>query len=63
VTINPEARIRRGSFTSVRDLMLKIKRYFALYNDHPRPFTWTKSANEIFETVYALCKATSESAH
>jgi transposase len=58
-----QKQIRRGSFTSVRDLMLKIKRYLALYNDHPRPFTWTKSAHEIFETVYAMCKATSESAH
>lgn len=58
-----QKQIRRGSFTSVRDLILKINRYLKLYNDNPRPFSWTKSADEIFETMYAMCKATSESAH
>src|SRR3990170_199119 len=58
-----QKQIRRGSFTSVRDLILKINRYLQLYNDNPRPFRWTKSADEIFETMYAMCKATSESAH
>ena len=55
--------IRRGSFTSVRDLILKINRYLQLYNDNPRPFTWTKSADEIFETMHAMCKDISGSAH
>ena len=58
-----QKQIRRGSFTSVRDLMLKIHRYLQLYNDNPRPFSWTKSANEIFETLYAMCKETSGSGH
>ncbi len=58
-----QKQIRRGSFTSVRDLMLKINRYLQFYNDNPRPFRWTKSANDIFETVYAMCKETSGSAH
>ena len=55
--------IRRGSFTSVRDLVLKIKRYLDHYNDDPRPFVWTKSADEIFQTIYAMCKETSVSGH
>lgn len=55
--------IRRGSFTSVRDLILKIQRYLDLYNHHPRPFAWTKSADEIFETIYAMCKDVSVSPH
>jgi transposase len=58
-----QKQIRRGSFTSVRDLMLKINRYLELYNDNPRPFAWTKSANDIFETIYAMCKETSGSGH
>ncbi len=58
-----QKQIRRGSFSSVRDLILKINRYLELYNDNPRPFTWTKSADEIFETIYAMCKETSGSAH
>ncbi len=58
-----QKQIRRGSFTSVRDLILKINRYLQLYNDNPRPFAWTKSADEIFETMYAMCKDISGSAH
>lgn len=55
--------IRRGSFSSVRDLILKIKRYLELHNHNPKPFVWTKSANEIFETIYAMCKDVSVSPH
>ena len=58
-----QKQIRRGSFTSVRDLILKIHRYLQLHNDNPRPFHWTKSADEIFETMYAMCKDISGSAH
>ena len=58
-----QKQIRRGSFTSVRDLVLKIKRYLALYNHNPRPFVWTKSADDIFATLYAMCKDISVSAH
>ncbi|MGH7411550.1 MAG: IS630 family transposase [Candidatus Methylomirabilis sp.] len=57
-----QRQIRRGSFTSVRDLVLKIKRYLDLYNHHPRSFVWTKSADEIFTTLYAMCKDISVSA-
>jgi hypothetical protein len=55
--------IRRGSFTSVRDLIGKIKRYLDVYNHNPRPFVWTKSADEIFATIYAMCKDVSVSPH
>lgn len=58
-----QKQIRRGSFTSVRDLMLKIRRYLNLHNDNPRPFVWTKSADQIFETIYAMCKDISVSPH
>jgi putative transposase len=58
-----QQQIRRGSFTSVRDLVLKITRYLEHYNHHPRPFVWTKSADAIFETIYAMCKDVSVSAH
>lgn len=55
--------IRRGSFSSVRDLMIKIRRYLELYNSNPRPFVWKKSADEIFATIYAMCKDVSVSPH
>lgn len=33
--------IRRGTFTSVRDLMRRIDSYIQGYNQNARPFTWT----------------------
>ena len=33
--------IRRGTFTSVRDLIRRINSYIQGYNQNARPFTWT----------------------
>jgi len=33
--------IRRGTFTSVRDLIRRIDSYIQSYNQHATPFTWT----------------------
>ena len=40
-------RIRRGSFHSVVDLQAAINRYITEHNDHPKPFTWTRTPNQI----------------
>lgn len=39
--------IRRGTFTSVRELVEAIRRFIDGWNDRCRPFTWTKTAEEI----------------
>jgi transposase len=39
--------IRRGSFTSVRDLVAAISRFIDGWNDRCHPFTWTKTADQI----------------
>jgi hypothetical protein len=39
--------IRRGGFTSVKDLIAAIQNFIDGWNDHCHPFTWTKSADEI----------------
>jgi transposase len=39
--------IRRGAHTSVQALENDIKDWIATWNDNPRPFTWTKTADEI----------------
>jgi transposase len=44
-------RIRRGVFKSVADLEDAIKRYIADHNRHAKPFTWTKTADDIFEQL------------
>jgi hypothetical protein len=45
--------IRRGTFTSVKDLIIAIETYIDGWNDRCQPFTWTKTADDI------LTKATS----
>ncbi len=40
-------RIRRGSYTSVGDLEAAIYDYLLQHNAKPKPFTWTKSAEDI----------------
>jgi transposase len=39
--------IRRGTFTSVKDLTSAIHRYIDGWNDRCQPFTWIKIADEI----------------
>jgi transposase len=39
--------IRRGSFTSVRDLITAIETFIDGWNDRCHPFTWTKTAGEL----------------
>ena len=43
--------IRRGSFTSVRQLTDTIGAFIDGWNDHPRPFAWTKDADEILASI------------
>ena len=42
-------RIRRGSYTSVGDLEAAIYDYLLQHNAKPKPFTWTKTADDILE--------------
>ena len=39
--------IRRGTFTSVKDLVAAIEIYIDAWNDRCEPFTWTKDADTI----------------
>ena len=43
--------IRRGVRTSVDALENDIKDWIATWNDNPRPFTWTKTADEILNSL------------
>ena len=43
--------IRRGSFTSVKELVSAIGAFIDNWNDHPVPFAWTKDADEILGKI------------
>jgi transposase len=41
--------IRRGTFTSVRDLITAIETFIDGWNERCHPFTWTKTADQLLE--------------
>jgi transposase/transposase-like protein len=47
-------RIRRGSFHSIVDLQAAINRYIAEHNADPKPFAWTKPADQILAKLNRL---------
>ena len=49
-----DRRIRRGIFRSVRELTQAIYDFLQHYNDNPRPFVWTKSADRILNKLAPL---------
>lgn len=46
-----ERQIKRGAHTSVLQLESAIKEFIAVNNAAPKPFVWTKSADQILESV------------
>jgi transposase len=44
-------RLRRGVHRSVRELERAIHDFLDAHNDHPRPFVWTKTADEILASI------------
>lgn len=55
--------IRRGTFTSVRDLMAKIRAFITGWNARSHPFTWTKPADTILASIDRKRKHVSATAH
>ena len=55
-------RIRRGVFRSVMELVAAIEEYIRHHNKEPKPFVWTKRAEDIIEKV-TNCKAVFETLH
>jgi len=53
-----ERQIRRGVHRSTRELERAIRDYIATVNDDPKPFRWTKSADNILASIKRFCLAT-----
>jgi transposase len=58
-----EKQIRRGVHRSTRELEDAIGRYVAVTNATPKPFVWTKTADEILDSVSRFCHRISNSGH
>ena len=56
-------KLRRGSHRSVRELNADIRAWIDTWNDNPRPFVWTKTADEILDSIARYCKRINDSGH
>ena len=55
--------IRRGTHRSTRQLEQAIRNYLDVHNSDPKPFVWSKSADDILASVERFCLRTSNSRH
>lgn len=55
-----ERALKRGVFRSVRDLEQAMKAYIDATNAEPKPFRWTKSADDILASIQRFCIRTLE---
>jgi transposase len=56
-------KLRRGAHRSVRQLNADIRAWIDTWNDDPRPFVWTKTADEILDSIARYCTRINESRH
>ena len=56
-------KLRRSAHRSVTDLENDIRKWINEWNKNPKPFVWTKSADEILETLAAYCGLINDSGH
>jgi transposase len=55
--------IKRGAHRSTRSLERAIREYLAVHNEAPKPYRWTKSADEILGALARYCAVISDSGH
>lgn len=51
-------RIRRGIFRSVKELEQAISEYIIVHNQAPKPFVWTRTADEILASIARFAQRT-----
>ena len=49
-------KLRRGVHTSTSQLEADIRSFIARHNENPKPYKWTKSADEILSAVKRFCQ-------
>jgi transposase len=58
-----DQKIRRGAHQSVQALEADIRAWIADWNSNPRPFIWTKTGEEILESLARFCRRISGAGH
>jgi transposase len=55
--------LRRGQHRSVRALNADIRDWIDTWNENPRPYVWTKTAEEILDSIKRYCQRINRTAH
>jgi hypothetical protein len=61
LTARPE--LRRSAHRSVTELEADIRAWINAWNADPKPFVWTKTADQILDTLAAYCQRITDSGH
>jgi len=56
-------KLRRGAHRSVRELNTDIRAWIADWNENPRPYVWTKTAEQILDSISRYCDRINASGH
>jgi transposase len=56
-------KLQRGTHRSVRALNTDIRAWIDTWNDNPRPYIWTKTADQILESIARYCTRINDSGH
>jgi transposase len=56
-------KLRRGTHHNVRDLNTDIRAWIDTWNDNPRPYVWTKTADQILDSIARYCTRINDSGH
>jgi transposase len=55
--------LKRGTHRSVAELTASIQAWIDTWNENPRPFVWTKTADRILDNIAGYLQRTSNSGH
>jgi hypothetical protein len=56
-------KLRRSAHRSVVEVERDVRGWINEWNTDPKPFVWTKTANEILDTFVAYCQRINDSRH
>ena len=56
-------KLRRSAHRSVTELEADVRAWTNEWNTNPRPFIWTKTADQILDTLTAYCQRITDSGH
>jgi transposase len=56
-------KLRRSAHRSVQALNADIRAWIETWNDDPRPYVWTKTADQILESIATYCNRNNHSRH